>query len=504
MGLLNARLVELLAADGIVAADAPWHERDVLGDWLLAQGVSVADAASVLNRYFTLPYLHVKETAHLQQVMLQCPDWPVYQLLDGSCVCLRPPSEVERCAYAADYGDMSLYISDAQRIRSLVLRGQAADSPHRTVTRCYVAEEMLRSEQGHVDGVIGRILVDAIDAEATDVHFYKMGDCFRVVFRLDGLLETYAELAPIMADGLINKLKLLAEMDVAEHRLPQDGHILLSYDGAAYNLRLGTLPLYDGEKIVLRILPEAQRRGSLEALDFTTAYAAKMSAFLTGGARGLVLITGPTNSGKTTTLYACLSQISAAGRLVYTIEDPIEAVLPEVQQMQVNARSGFSFAVGLRGILRSDPDVIAVGELRDAETVAIAARAALSGQLVLATLHAKNAQEAVDRLRDLGISDLLMSAVLSMVVNQRLLAQPCAACHGSGAREGVRCMRCSGNGRAGRTGVQEIWLLNEDERACIAAGESGRALRKRAMAQGFRTLAEDARAKGLAFYEEAS
>lgn len=498
MGLLSGYLVQLFADAGLADRDAAWSDNDVLGEWLERQQVKADDALPLLTRFFGLPYIYLERNARLQATLVQRADWAVYQLQgDGRYVCLRPPNAAERHAFEAVYGDAPLFLSDAVRVHSALLCGMIADTVQHVTRRRHAVEELLRAEPGHVDGLIGRILDDAIDAEATDVHFLRTDECFRVDFRLDGQIETYAELPSAVADGIVNKLKLLAEVDVAEHRLPQDGHILLRCREADYNLRLGTLPLLNGEKIVLRILPELQRRSSLAALGFTEE---NQSALLTllEKARGMVLITGPTNSGKTTTLYACLKQLAAQGQLVYTIEDPIEAVLPEVQQMQVNALSGFSFAAGLRGMLRSDPDVIAVGELRDAETVDIAARAALSGQLVIATLHADNAQEAVDRLRDLGLSDLLLGAVLTAVVNQRLLPQLCTDCGGSGvAADGSVCRRCLGSGRDGRTGVQELWYLSEAERVRVAAGESGFALRKQAQAQGFRTVSDDAQAKGL-------
>lgn len=501
MGLLSARLVAVLAEAGLVAEDVSWSENDVLGEWLDKQGLDGGDAGALLARYFGLPYMFLDKNERLQAVPLEGVRWQVYQRQsDGCFVCLRPPDAAEQRAFTAACGDAPLFLSDAVRVHSALLASQLTDIQQLPLRR-YAVEDFLRADIGHVDGLIGRILVDAIDAEATDVHFYKMDACFRVVFRLDGRLMPYAELPLAAADGLINKLKLLAEMDIAEHRLPQDGHILLQCRGADFNLRLGTLPLYSGEKVVLRILPEAQRRTSLAALGFGEEDSENLLRVLTHE-RGLVLITGPTNSGKTTTLYACLKHLGAQGELVYSIEDPIEAVLGEVQQMQVNVRSGFTFAAGLRGILRSDPDVIAVGELRDAETVGIAARAALSGQLVMATLHAKNAQEAVDRLRDLGLSDLLLGAVLTAVVNQRLVPKRCAHCGGSGEKDGRVCRHCLGSGRDGRTGVQELWHLTDEERSLIASGADGLALRERAAARGFRRLEDVCSAKGVAAWED--
>lgn len=507
MGLVNDNLVRRLASAGFVSPDASWSERDVLDEWLARQGVALAEVAALLEDHFGLPYRPLDAQTRLLALPLPAGagDWMAYQLpFADVCVCLRPPDAKERRLYEALCPATPLALTDAVRVQTAQLQAllppQAATQP--AALHSVSLEALCEQAQGHVDGVIGRIFADAIACEATDVHLYPMGGALRVVFRVAGQLRTYAALPLQAADGLINKLKLLAEMDIAEHRLPQDGHILLRADGADHNLRLGTLPLYDGEKMVIRILPAALRRETLPALGFSPAQVETMQRLL-ARRQGLLLLTGPTNSGKTTTLYACLRALVQTDSLVYTIEDPIEAVLPEVQQMQVNVRSGFTFAVGLRGILRADPDVIAVGELRDEETLDIAARAALSGQLVIATLHAHDAHQAVSRLRDLGLSDRLLSTVLLAVVNQRLLAQPCARCQGRGHDDaGHVCAHCLGSGVAGRTGVQEIWQPAHEERAAIEAGVSSFVLRQRALDSGFRTLWAAAQEKRLRLPDE--
>lgn len=503
MGLFSEALFSRLVAAGLVADDAVWSERDVLGAWLSRQGISEYAAAPLLCAYFGVPYraLERGERVHRLPALEAASDWPLYRLAaEAGCVCLRPPNEAERQAYAASpYGEQPLYLTDAVSVHSALLcsHGDRQDVSAPNGERMYRLDDWLRQESTHVDSIIGQIVADALAACATDIHLYVQGRVLRVVFRVAGCLATYAELPLALADGVMNKLKLMAEMDIAEHRLPQDGHFTLSTGEERVHLRLVTLPLYYNEKIVIRILPEHRGEASFEALGFSAENAAHLRALL-HVEQGLLLITGPTNSGKTTTLYACLRQLVQQDAMVYSIEDPIEAMVPEVQQMQVNARSGFTFAKGLRGMLRSDPDVLAVGELRDAETVAIAAQAALSGQLVLATLHAADAHQAVNRLRDLGLSDLLIAAVLLAVVNQRLVPLVCRACGGSGVdAKGIMCRFCMGSGRAGRTGVQEIWRLNDAERALIESGVNSLALRQQAQAQGFRSRREDALAKGL-------
>ena len=494
MGLLTEALVRELSRKGLVDGNVVWNEKMNLCDWLNENHIPVDHSAIV--HFFGMPYLSIESGAHLRRIPMsgEASHWPLYYWPMKECyVCTRPPSAGERALFAESYPGAALCVADATDIHSAML-GALLPTEGRVQTervRYFSLEQLLQQQAaGHVDGVIGHILEDAITAEVTDIHLCKMRTQFEIVFRVAGAFHTYAILPVSMADLLINKLKLMAEMDIAEHRLPQDGHIELHMQTAIYHLRLGTLPLLNGEKIVMRVLPEQQRLTTFTALGFDASQVVTLKAILKKR-QGLVLITGPTNSGKTTTLYACLQALAQTGALVYTIEDPVEVVLPEVQQMQVNNRSGFSFAAGLRGILRSDPDVIAVGELRDRETVDIAAKSALSGHLVIATLHAYSAHQVVNRLRDLGLSDLLMSAVLLAVVNQRLVPQACGACGGTGVTaQGQCCDGCMGSGRSGRMGVQEIWLPSVAERADIEAGVSSYVLRKQALANGFVSLDE--------------
>lgn len=490
MGLLSKALVEALVRAGEVAPEVEWSEDSLLADWLSAN--EVREDSDALTRYFGLPYRSSVAAARVTEASLaEAPAWPLYYMpLEAAYCCLRPPMAEEAAAFRARYGEARLFLTDALPVHSALLAGALPTFQAETGVsgRVYALEALLRQGTSHVDGMIGAFLKEALRRDATDVHLYMQEEVFCIDFRVHGTLTPYVALPQVAADGLFNKLKLMAEMDIAEHRLPQDGHMQISDGEARYHLRLATLPLLEGEKIVVRILPVRQRLSRLSELGFLADKEALMRGLLEKR-QGLLLITGPTNSGKTTTLYACLGVLAASGALVYTIEDPVEAMLPQVQQSQVNARSGYTFAQGLRGILRCDPDVIAVGELRDAETVDIAARAALSGHLVVATLHAHDAHQAVNRLRDLGLSDLLLSAVLLAVVNQRLITKPCEACGGSGTDAlGQCCPHCLGSGRGGLRGVQEIWVPQEAARDAIERGASSAALREAALAEGFEPL----------------
>lgn len=499
MALLSLALVESLKKVKMVTELVVWSPAQCLGEWLAMHGIP--EEAEVVTQFFGLPYRSLPVEARVTVAnVTQAEEWPLYYAPLLQCYfCVRPPNSQERAAFHAQYGAQTLFLTDEVAIKSALLRGSLPmlGRGGGGLQRVYDVQLLLQQGLGHIDGMIGQILTDAIAGCATDVHLYTASNDFFIDFRIDGALVRYAALCQAQADSLFNKLKLMAEMDIAEHRLPQDGHIQLKLDEATYHLRLGTLPLLDGEKIVIRILPEQQRLQTLDILGFTREQCQTMECLLHQG-QGMLLITGPTNSGKTTTLYACLNRLAEEGKLVYTIEDPVEAVLSQVQQSQVNVRSGYSFAEGLRGMLRSDPDVLVVGELRDKETVDIAARAALSGHLVVVTLHAFDAHQAVNRLRDLGLSDLLLSAVLLGVVNQRLLPRLCPTCGGQGTDEsGSCCPRCLGSGRDGRTGVQEIWIPSETERSDIEQGMSSMDLRKQAMASGYCDLEAIARIKGV-------
>lgn len=500
MALVTKGLVTFLHAEGLLRKEAEASQTACLEEWLLANALDNEKAHEALGRYFSLPYKPFSDVWRLTVRTLEAaPRWELFEVGGmGFMLCVRPPSEAERTLYAQAYGDMPFFLTDAAPLQSarLVEKAGHGYTAGRNQARFFVLEDFFKPSAETVDALIGQILSAAAKMMATDVHLSPNTQGLVVRFRIFGEMTIYATLPLSQSEGLINKLKLLGDMDIAEHRLPQDGHFRFSYQGAYYNLRLGTLPLYDGEKMVLRLLPEKKRLSSLEDLGFNQAQREVLCHQLEKR-EGLVLLTGPTGSGKTTTLYACLRQLAEAGSVVYTIEDPLEALVDGVEQMQVNEKSGFGFAQGLRGMLRSDPDVLVVGELRDAETVGIAVRAALSGHLVLATLHAYDAHSSVSRLRDLGVSDLLLSAVLGLVVNQRLFAKPCPTCGGSGLDKGHYCAGCQGSGRVELSAAGELWLLDKAALLRIEQGESAEALRAQSLEKGFVPLAKDAVEKGL-------
>jgi general secretion pathway protein E len=276
----------------------------------------------------------------------------------------------------------------------------------------------------------------------------------------------------------------MADLDIAEKRLPQDGRIMLRLGGRPIDVRVSTLPTGHGERVVLRLLDKERGRLEPERLGMSAEVLAVFDR-LVKQPHGIVLVTGPTGSGKTTTLYAMLSRLDAGSTNIMTVEDPIEYDLAGIGQTQVNPRIDMTFARALRAILRQDPDVIMIGEIRDQETAQIAVQASLTGHLVLATLHTNDSLSAVTRLLDMGIEPFLLSSSLLGILAQRLVRKLCPDCRGSG------CPKCLQTGYLGRTGIYELVELDETLRAAIHARESERQLAELARARGFRSLAED-------------
>ena len=353
------------------------------------------------------------------------------------------------------------------------------------------------------------LVEQAVAADASDLHLEPMRDVVRVRIRVDGLLRELVRLPLAAHSTLVTQLKVAANMDIAEKRVPQDGRIALELDGRNIDLRLSTLPTTLGEKIAIRLLAQ-QELLQLEELGFTQANLACYRRLFTQP-NGLILLTGPTGSGKTSTLYATLAALDAATRNIITLEDPVEYSLPGINQVAVNRRSGMTFAKGLRAIVRQDPDVIMLGEIRDEETAGIAVQAALTGHLVLSTLHTNSAAGAVYRLLDMGIAPYLLAAALRGVVAQRLVRRLCPACRRQrtataaersflGAAtvwEQQGCEQCQAAGYRGRVAVQEVLPLTVRLQHLVLQRAPVTELEQAARAEGLRSLAEDAAAKAL-------
>jgi general secretion pathway protein E len=341
--------------------------------------------------------------------------------------------------------------------------------------------------------MLNALLTQAAKDGASDIHIEPYERASSVRFRVDGTLREVVQPNRGLHAALISRLKIMAELDIAEKRLPQDGRISLRIGGRAIDVRVSTLPSAHGERAVLRLLDKSESKFTLEGLGMSGEV---LRAFkqLVQQPHGIVLVTGPTGSGKTTSLYASLQTVDTSTTNVLTVEDPIEYELPGIGQTQVNAKIDLTFAKALRAILRQDPDVIMIGEIRDYETAQIAIQASLTGHLVLATLHTNDAPSAVTRLMDMGVEPFLLSSSLLGVQAQRLVRKLCPACKRQGTDghwHPVGCPACSQTGYRGRTGVYELMTVDEELRALIHQRAAEGELAAAARAKGLRSMRED-------------
>ena len=356
-------------------------------------------------------------------------------------------------------------------------------------------EDLLESEDdAPIIRLINALLTEAVKENASDIHIEPFEHRLVVRFRVDGVMREVLTPQRLLAPLLVSRIKVMAKLDIAEKRLPQDGRISLRVAGRAVDVRVSTLPSGHGERVVMRLLDKQAGRLDLEHLGMAAADQDLMDRLI-ARPHGIVLVTGPTGSGKTTTLYAALMRINNSKRNIMTVEDPIEYYLDGIGQTQVNTKVDMTFARGLRAILRQDPDVVMVGEIRDLETAEIAVQASLTGHLVFSTLHTNSAVGAVTRLRDMGVEPFLLSSSLIGVLAQRLVRVLCADCkeaYVAGEAEceqlgvdparpptlyrPVGCLRCNQLGYRGRTGIYEMVELDDPMRTMIHDGASEQAL----------------------------
>ncbi len=358
--------------------------------------------------------------------------------------------------------------------------------------------------------LVNHLFARALDLNASDIHFEPDEHHLTVRCRVDGIMLTIETLPATAQAAISSRLKLMARLDIGEKRLPQDGRIQFTINQRKLDMRVSTLPGVYGESIVLRILDRSDVMVNLEQLgipeDVLHPYTQVVSQ-----PHGMVLITGPTGSGKTTTLYATLEKIQTGKEKIITVEDPVEYQLPGITQIHVNTKIGLDFASGLRSIVRQDPDIIMIGEIRDHETASIAIESALTGHLVFSTLHTNDAAGAISRLQDMGVEGYLISSSLLAVQAQRLVRKICLHCREQVALtedeksvlklttaefpyiyRGKGCERCGGTGYRGRLGLYELLLMTESIRHLIASGADATKIRQQAIKEGLRTLRKDA------------
>lgn len=377
-------------------------------------------------------------------------------------------------------------------------------------------EDLLEAEDdAPIIKLINAMLGEAIKEEASDIHIETFETTLIIRFRIDGVLREILKPQRKLASLLVSRIKVMAKLDIAEKRIPQDGRISLRIGGRAVDVRVSTMPSSHGERVVLRLLDKNAIKLDLNTLGMTKENH-HMLRDLIHKPHGIILVTGPTGSGKSTTLYAGLLEINSRDRNILTVEDPIEYSIDGIGQTQVNAKVDMTFARGLRAILRQDPDVVMIGEIRDLETAHIAVQASLTGHLVLSTLHTNTAVGAVTRLRDMGVEPFLLSSSLLGVLAQRLVRRLCKHCneaHPATEKElqllgltgpdhplvyrAIGCAKCNQSGYKGRTGIHELLVVNEEVRELIQNGASEQAVEK-AIRKTSASIRDDGITKALA------
>jgi len=351
------------------------------------------------------------------------------------------------------------------------------------------------ARQTPVIRLVNMILFEALRRRASDVHIHPQENRLVIRFRVDGMLMDAFTPPMSLAPAISSRLKVMTELDIANRHSPQDGHASVRIGTHKVDMRLSVIPTVYGERTVLRLLDQSQTELGLDEVGMTTDMQDRLMG-LVDRPNGILLVTGPTGSGKTTTLYAALGRIDRSTRNVMTVEDPVEYRLEGISQMQVNPKRGVSFATGLRALLRQDPDVILVGEVRDKETAELAIQASLTGHLVLATLHTNDSPSAIPRLVDIGVPPYLVTSTLAGVLAQRLLRRICPTCGASGTgQDGEKCEACFGTGYRGRLAVYEILEITDSLRRLTAEGADAVSLRNAAVEDGFEPMVVDARRK---------
>jgi type IV pilus assembly protein PilB len=364
-------------------------------------------------------------------------------------------------------------------------------------------------EDASVIQLVHRVISEAVERGTSDIHFEPGEEEMRVRYRIDGVLQEAATIPASAVPAVVSRVKILADLDIAERRIPQDGRISMEVTGKPIDLRVATLPAAYGENVVMRILDQSKVMIQLEQLGMLPQALERFTKAFSQ-AHGAVLVTGPTGSGKSTSLYGALNQLNTIEKNIITIEDPVEYQLEGITQVQVNNKAGLTFAKGLRSMMRADPDIIMVGEIRDRETAQIAIEAALTGHLVLSTLHTNDAPGAVTRLIEMGIEPFLVGSAVDCVVAQRLARLLCEECkrrvtlpaevmRANGFNVGldlecfepVGCARCGGSGYKGRIGLYEVMMVSDTIRSLAVAREPAETIAHAAVHEGMMRLRED-------------
>ncbi len=549
-------VADLIALTDLVPADRLAAARGRAGTGSLAQaladeGVAHADGiAAALARRYSLPFvelggsaLPMDATSSIPVTTLQRAEAiPVALVGDRLQVAIADPGNIhaiDELRLSTRYAlDLRVGVRDdiLHEIEKLARNAELNETQSvlDEITVVEDEEDDLEVDDGVSEAplvrLVNSIIMQAAGDGASDIHFAPQEDCLVVRVRVDGVLTEVQRIPKKMANGVTTRLKVLAKLDIAERRKPQDGRMSLNARsvGRLLDIRLAVLPTVDGEQVVMRLIDKSRNMPTLESLGLSETMRARIGEIIRKPT-GALLVTGPTGSGKSTTLYAALSEINRPEINIITVEDPVELRVPGVNQIQINIKAGLSFSGALRTILRSDPDVIMVGEIRDTETAKISIESALTGHFVLSTLHTNDAPGAVTRLNEMGVEPFLTGSAVSAVLAQRLARKLCANCcemympsveellaaritpEIAAQREGmvlyrkVGCPRCNRTGYRGRIGIFQLLIMNDELEMLAASGASRDELERVAAVNGMRSLWDDGIAKvsaGLTSIEE--
>ncbi len=530
--LLEAGKIELAQLNRALETHRKTKRR--LGEVLVAEGlITEAEIADTLAVQLSLERVDLEKTYVEQEVARSIPKEvalkytaiPIYMRDDKLVVAMSDPLNM----FAIDdicfitQKKIEPAVATREQIESAIeiyYSKQATDQAIEELKREFtytVSAEQQKQETELIDDVqaapavrlTNSIINQAIATNASDIHIEPFENYVAVRYRVDGVLFESNRIPQNLYSAVSTRIKIMAGMNIAEKRLPQDGRIELEAKGRAYDFRVSSLPTVFGEKIVIRVLDRTSFDFTRDKLGFTDSENEIIDKIIRMP-YGIVLLTGPTGSGKTTTLYAMLSEVNTPDKNIVTIEDPVEYMLEGINQVQVNTKAGLTFAAGLRSILRQDPDIIMIGEIRDEETAQIAVRAAITGHLVLSTLHTNDAPGAITRLVDMGVEPYLAADAMVAVIAQRLVRKLCTSCRTTYTADekemiilnldkpvqlykSLGCPTCQNSGYRGRTAIHEVMMLGKEHRNIIARGGSAEEIRDVAIRQGMVDLYESCR-----------
>lgn len=503
-----------------------------IGNYLIELGyVNEMEVTNALAMQFNLPVMNLEGIKIKPDVIDLVPEGmakkfniiPLFRIESELTLAVSDPTDISLidivsseagCKIVpviAPYTDISRAIEKyyMKKIETPVL--ETINEPDTTEISRYEIEELKKAGVDlPIIKIVDRILLEAVEDSASDIHIEPRENLLSIRFRVDGILHEFTTYPVAMHPGVVSRIKILSSLDISERHKPQDGRIQVKIDNKEIDIRVSTLPAYYGEKVVMRLLNRASVRVKISDLGFSEKNHDIFQEMIQEP-YGIILVTGPTGSGKTTTLYAALNEVNSVDKNIVTVEDPVEYQLPIINQVQINLKKDLTFANALRSILRQDPDIIMIGEIRDPETASIAAESALTGHLVFSTLHTNDAPSSITRLMDMGVEPFLLSPSLIGIIAQRLVRRICEYCkeeytpsvselktlrldipvkeikfcHGSG------CNKCNQSGYKGRTGIHEILRVDERIRDLITTRATVGMLRNEAARTGFKDMRFD-------------